>query len=114
MQDSGIYLPSTSGFQLICARKIQEFIVAFVPAFQATADVIFRRTRVEAHERVREVVWFEVILRREVVSLGFAFLIHPCGELIILVQVMWDRAKIIEELAQEIEATVLGHDIRAK
>ena len=69
---------------------------------------------IQAHERVREIVVLEVVLRREVVSLRLALLPDARGELVVLVQVVRNRTQVVEELAEEVPAAVPLHDVGAE
>src|SRR5580658_10452313 len=100
MQNSGIDLPTGAGFQFIGAGKIENFVVAVVPFFQAPTDIVLGGARVQPHERVREIVVLEIVLRGEIIRFGLALLSDPSGELVVLMKMMRDGSKIVEELAQ--------------
>ena len=61
-----------------------------------------------------DVVVGEVVLRREVVGLGLALLSDAGGELVGLVQVVRNRTEVVEELAEQVPAAVLAHDVGAE
>jgi len=60
---------------------------------------------------VWEVVLNLVVLRREVVGFGLAFLAHQRRELLRLVHVVRNRSHVIEELAQQIPSAFTLHDV---
>ena len=88
------------GFELVRFREVQDAVVAFVPAFQAAPDFVLGRAWLQAHERVREIVAFEIVLRREIVGFGFSVLAHELCSFIVLVHVVGNGPEIIEELAK--------------
>jgi len=65
----------------------------------------------KTHIGVREIVAGEVVLRREVVGLRLALCDRRASHALHLVHVVRDRAHIVEELAQDIEATLRGHHV---
>ena len=87
------------------------------PRFQFSrqrADVGLRGARLEAHERVGEVVEGLVVLRREVVGLGLALAAEQLRLLVALVHVMRNRAEVVEELAEQVPALLALHDVLAE
>ena len=91
-------------------REIEDAVVALVPVLQALADLRLGRAGLEAHERVGEVVADVVVLRREVVALGLAFLADQLRLLGALVHVVRDRAHVVEELRVDRPLLVLVPD----
>ena len=86
------------------------------PLFQLSRQsttCCLRRARLQAHERVREVVADVVELRREVVRLGLAFLADELGLLGVLVHVVRDRPHVVEELRVDRPLLVLLPDVVA-
>ncbi len=114
VQNSGIDLPARAGLQPVGARMEQNSVVAFVPVFEASPHVVFRGAGLEAHERVREIVFGEIVLRREVVRLGLAALPHQFGLRVALVHVMRDGAHVVEELAEQIPSAFALHHVAAE
>ena len=114
MQNARIDLPPGSRLQLVGSRVIQNAVVALIPALQAAPQSSLRRARLQPHERVREIVVLEVVLRREIVRFRLALLPHARGEFIVLVQVMRDRPQVVEELAQQVPAAISLHTSGAK
>ena len=74
--------------------------------------ILFRSAGFETHERVRKIVIDLVVLRRKVVSLGLALLPDLRRELIALMQVMRNRAHVVEKLAEEIPSAFALHHVR--
>src|SRR5271165_1243488 len=101
VQNARVDLPPRSRLEAVSLRQIQDAVVAFVPAFQASANFIFGRSRLQAHERVREVVVLLVVLRREVVRFRLALLPDQTSVFITLVHVVRDGAEVVEELAED-------------
>ena len=81
VQHAGGDHPAGAGLQAIGLREVEDAVVALVPVFQAAADVGLGGARLQAHERVVEVVLGGVQLRREVVALGLALLAGQRGVL---------------------------------
>jgi len=88
---------------------IQDAVIALVPALQAATHVLARGAGVEPHERVREIIVLEVVLRRKVIGFGLALLAHARGEFVALVQVMGNRAQVVEKLTEQVPPAVLLH-----
>src|SRR6266851_4747099 len=63
VQNTRVYLPSRAGLQLVCLGVIEDSVVAFIPALQTAPDIFPRSSRLEAHERIGEVVVLEIVLR---------------------------------------------------
>src|SRR5678816_179518 len=110
MQNPGVNLPSRARLQPISLRMIQDSVVAFVPSLQTTPDVILLRAGLEAHEGVWEIIVLEIILRRKIVSLGFAALADFARVLVKLMHVVRDRPEVVEKFAEHVPAAVLAHD----
>ena len=107
MQHAGGNHPARAGLQAIGLRQVEDAVVALVPVLQAAADVGLGRARLQAHERVVEMVLGGVELRREVVALGLALLAGQRGVLVLLVHVVRDGAHVVEELRVDRPALVL-------
>ena len=56
VQDAGRHQPAGAGLQPIGLAEVEDAVVALVPAFQAAADVVLGRARLQAEEGVGEVV----------------------------------------------------------
>src|SRR5712672_3258696 len=97
MQNSRINLPTSAGLQAVGARVKKNSIVALVPIFQTSADVVLRRSRIEAHECVWEIVFCEVVLRWKIISLRLAALSYQTRQCIALMKMMRDRPHVVEE-----------------
>ncbi len=80
--------PASAGFQAIGAAEVENAVVAFVPVFEAAADLGFGRAGLEAHEGVGEIVADVVVLRREIIRFRFAFQTKQRGLLGALMHVM--------------------------
>ena len=111
VQDPGIDLPPGPNLQPEGPRQVQDAVVAAVPVLEASPDLGLRRPGLEAHEGVREVVVGLVVLRREVVRLGLAFAAEELRLLLALMQVVRNRAHVVEELAEQIPAAFARHDV---
>ena len=110
VQHAGGNHPARARLQAIGLREVEDAVVALVPVLQAAADVGLGRARLQAHERVVEVVLGGVELRREVVALGLALLAGQRGVLGLLVHVVRDGAHVVEELRVDRPALVLLPD----
>ncbi len=108
VQHAGRNQPARAALQPVGPRQIENAVVALAPIFQALADLRLRGARLQAHERVGEVVVDVVELRREVVALRLAFLADELGVLESLVHVVRDRAHVVEELRVHGPAVVLA------
>ena len=108
VQHAGRNQPAGAALQPVRPRQIENAVVALAPIFEALADLGLRRARLQAHERVGEIVVDVVELRREVVALGLAFLADELGVLEALVHVVRDRAHVVEELRVHGPAVVLA------
>src|SRR5438270_5037050 len=100
MQYTGIDLPARARLQLIRAGKIENLVVAFVPALETAPHLIARDARIQTHKCIREIVVLEIILRRKVVCLRLAFLTYAGGEFVILVHVVRNWPELVEKLAK--------------
>ena len=74
VQDARADEPAGAGLQAIGAGEIEDAVVAFVPIFEAFADLRLGRAGLEAHEGVGEIVADVVVLRREIIGFRLAFL----------------------------------------
>ena len=110
MQDARADQPAGAGLQAIGLREIEDAVVALVPVLEALADLRLGGAGFEAEEGVGEVVADVVVLRREVVALGLAFLADQLGLLGALVHVVRDRPHVVEELRVHRPAAVLLPD----
>ena len=98
MEDARIDEPAGAGFQPVGLGKIEDAVVALVPFGDAITYLRLGRAGLEAHERVREIVADVVVLRREIVGLGFAFLADELRLRGALMHVVRDRTHVIEKL----------------
>ena len=98
VQHAGRNQPAGAGLEAVGFGEIEDTIVALVPILEALAHLCLGGAGLEAHESVREVVANVVVLRREIVALRFAFLLHQFGLFGVLVHVMRDGAHVVEEL----------------
>src|ERR1700682_3124602 len=114
MQDSRIHLPSGAGLEPVGAGMKQHSIVALVPIFETTPDVVLGGTGFKTHEGVGEIIFSEVVLRRKIVSFGLAALTHQLGLSIALMHVMRDWAHVVEKLAKEIPSAFALHHAGAE
>src|SRR5881296_1673839 len=92
---------------------IQNAIVALIPILQTAHDIIFGCAWLQTKERVRKIVLNDVVLRREVIRFGFAFLADFFGKLVALMHVMRDWTEVIEKFAENIPSALTGHHIGA-
>ena len=83
------------------------------PVLEAAPDVVFRRPRLQSHERVGEGVVDLVVLRRKVVGLRLALAPDELGVRIVLMHVMRDRSHVVEELTEDVPPAFLRHDVGA-
>ena len=113
VQDAGRHQPAGARLEAVRLGEVQDAVVALVPVGEALADVGLGRARLEAEERVGEVVADRVELRREVVRLRLALLADLGGLGAVLVHVVGDRPHVVEELAVDRPALVLRPDRRA-
>src|SRR5687768_17182494 len=109
MQNAGINLPAGPRLQTIRARKEEDAVVSLAPVLETAPYVLFRRARLETHERKRKRVFNLVVLRRKVVRLGLTFLPDELRERIALMHVMRDRSQVVEELAEQIPPALALH-----
>ena len=107
VQHAGGHHPAGARLQAVGLREVEDAVVALVPVLQAAADVGLGGARLQAHERVVEMVLGGVQLRREVVALGLALLAGQGGVLGLLVHVVRDGAHVVEELRVDRPALVL-------
>ena len=56
VQDARRHQPARAGLEPVCLAEVEDAIVPFVPAFQATADVGLGRSRLQAKKGVGKVV----------------------------------------------------------
>ena len=111
VQDAGIDEPAGAGLQLVGLGKLADLVVALVPVRDAVVDLLASGAGLEAHEGVGEVVADVVVLWREVVGLGFAFLTDEGSLLAALVHVVGDGAHVVEELGVDRPFTVFVPDV---
>jgi hypothetical protein len=109
VKDAGIDLPPGARLESVGARQKQDSIVALVPVLEAAPDVGLRGARLEAHERVGEGVLDLIVLRGKVIRLGLAFLPDLTRERVVLVQVVRNRAHVVEELTEQIPSALTVH-----
>ncbi len=102
--------PSGAWLQSVGPREIEDSVVALVPVFDAAPDLFPCGPGFEAHERVGKIIADVVVLRREVVRLGFTFLPHEFCLFGILVHVVGDGAHVVEELRVHRPLVVLAPD----
>ncbi len=98
VEDAGADEPAGAGLEAVGLGEVEDAVVAFVPVLDALADLGLGGAGFEAEEGVGEVVADVVVLRREVVGLGLAFLADELGLLGALVHVQGDRPHVVEEL----------------
>ena len=98
VKNARIDQPTGAYFQAVSLGKIEDAVVALVPIADALLDLLLRRAGLEAHEGIGEIVADGIVLRREVVGLGFAFLADQLRLRGALVHVVRDRPHVIEEL----------------
>ena len=99
--------PTGSRLEAVGFGEVQNAVVALVPVLEALPDLSLGRARLEAHKSIREVVSDIVVLGREVVALGLAFLTHQLGLLGRLMHVVGDGPHVVEELGIHGPASVL-------
>src|ERR1017187_989743 len=88
---------------------VQNLVIAFVPVGETFTYFLFGCARLKSHERIRKIITLVVHLRRKVVCLRFSLPSDSCRKLIVLVQVVWNRAKVVEELAEDIPSFFPRH-----
>ena len=89
--------PAGADLEAVGFGEIEDAVVALVPVADALFDLLLGGAGLEAHEGVGEVVADGVVLGREVVGLGFAFLADELRLGGALVHVVRDRPHVIEE-----------------
>src|ERR1700730_11609829 len=99
MEDAGVDLPSCARFKTVGSRVKQDSVVALVPFFQATADIFFGSSRLQAHVGVGEIVLDLVVLRRKVIGFGLSLLSYELSESIALMHVVGDGSHVVKKLA---------------
>src|SRR6266702_3731011 len=114
MEDAGVDLPPCSGFETVGAGMEENSVVALVPFFQATADICFRGTWLEAHVGVRKIVLDLVVLRRKVIGLRLSLLSYELGEGVALVHVVGNGAHVVKKLAEQIPSLFALHYVGAE
>jgi hypothetical protein len=107
VEHAGIDEPAGAGFQAVGFREIEDAVVALVPILKALAHLRLGGAGFKAHEGVREVVADVVVLRREVIALGLAFLADELGLLLRLMHVVRNRPHVVEELRVNRPARIL-------
>ena len=98
VEDARIDQPTRTRLKLIGLGELENLVVALVPVRDAFADLRLGRTRLEAHERIWEIIPDVVVLRREVIRFGLTFEPEQLGLLGVLVHVVRDRTHVVEEL----------------
>src|ERR1039458_8049256 len=73
--------------------------------------VLPKAARLQSHERIREIIVLEIVLRREIVGFRLALLPDLLGMLGQLVHVVRNRSQVIEELAEHVPAAVASHHV---
>src|SRR4029079_12015854 len=114
MENPWIDLTPATNVQTICARVVQDAVVATAPALETPPHVVRSRTWLESHEGVGEAVLNLVVLRRKVVGLRLALAANELGVRITLVHVMRNGPHVVEELAEDVPTTLLRHDVRTE
>ena len=110
----GLICQPVPGCSRYARGEKQDAVVALAPVFEAASHVGFRRARLEPHERERKRVFNLIVLRREVIRLGLAFLPDELRERIALVQMMRNRSHVVEKLAEQIPSALALHRRRAE
>src|SRR5262249_40923204 len=95
-----------AGLEAIGLRKVEDPVVAEVPALQAAPEILLGRAGLQAEEGVREVVAGPVELGRKIVALGLALQAQLGRLLLVLVHVGGDRPEVVEELTVDRPALV--------
>src|SRR5262249_58482024 len=93
---------------------IQNSIVALIPILQTAHDIIFGCAWLQTKERVRKIVLNDVVLRREVIRFGFAFLADGFCKLLALMHVMGGWGEGIEKFAEDISSPLPRHPHRTR
>ncbi len=114
MENARIDLPAGPTLQPIRSREVRDSVVPTIPVLETAPDVVLRRARLQAHERVGIVVVGRVVLRRKVVRLRLAPASDPFRMLVALVHVMRDGSHVVEELAEEIPSSLARHRVGAE
>ena len=110
VEDAGADQPAGAGLQAVGLGEVEDAVVALVPILEALADLGLGGAGFEAEEGVGEIVAHVVVLRREVVGLGFAFLADELGLLGALVHVQGNRPHVVEELRVDRPLAILLPD----
>ena len=101
-------VPSGPRIEPIGRRQRRDRIVsALCGVQQSLADLVFGHAGIEAEEGVGEIAAVVVHLRREVVGLGLAQLAGELGVLVAVMDVVRQRAFVVEELRVHGPAAVL-------
>src|ERR1035441_7482628 len=99
MQNARRHQPSGARLQPVRLREIQNVVIAAVPAREASTYIRFGRSRLKSEVSVRKVARGGVQLRRKVVALGLALAPHEFRLRLALMEMVGNRAEIVEELA---------------
>ena len=99
MENAGRNQPAASRLESVGFAEIENTVVAFIPALQTAVDIGLGCARLQAEKCIREVIANRIELRREVVRLRLALLANERGLGVVLMHVMRDGAKVVEELA---------------
>ena len=92
----------------------QDSVVALVPVLETSPHVVLGGAGLEAHEGVWEIIFGQIVLRREVVSFRLAALAHQLSLSVALVHVMRDGPHVVEEFAEQIPAALAFHHLGAQ
>ncbi len=110
VEDAGRKQPARPRLEPVGRRQVKDAVVSRIPVLEGAPDILFGRPRGQPEEGVGEVVSHIVVLGREVVGLGLAFLPDQGGLFVALMHVVGNRAHVVEELAVDRPALVLVPD----
>src|SRR5580704_8898460 len=99
MENAGRHEPARSRLQPIRLGKVENAVVALVPAFEALANLFPRGAWLKAKVGMGEVAGGGIQLRRKVVSLWLAFSAHQVRLLLALMEVVRNGAEVIKKFA---------------
>src|ERR1700722_8047037 len=102
MKNSRIYLPAFAHDEPVGTSMLEDAVIALVPLLQASTDIRLCRARFKAHVGVGKIVFHLVVLRRKVVCFRFPLLPYELCELVALMQMVRDRAQVVEEFAEQV------------
>src|SRR5258708_20342852 len=106
MENARRHEPARSRLQPIRLRKIENAVVAGVPAFEALVNIFPPGAWLKAKVGMGEVARGGIQLRREVVSLRLALSAHQLRLLLALVEVVRDGAEVIKKLTVDRPAAI--------